>query len=143
MAIQPTPELIRAIQNYKQGRQQDFEVLYRSSLPYLTKCVLNVINRTTSGADETLLQDILQDTYLTIAEKLDTLQKEEAFYQWAGQIATNHALRTWKKAIQRQEQEQAEDDLLYELADEQFIPEDILADREKQQLIRNMLQEYL
>ena len=141
MAIQPTPELIRAIQNYKKGQRQAFEVLYRSSLPYLTKSVLNVINRTTSGADETLLQDILQDTYLTIAEKLDTLQKEEAFYQWAGQIATNHALRTWKKAIQRQELEQGEDELLYELIDEKFIPEDILEDREKQQLIRNMLQE--
>lgn len=141
MAIQPTPELIRAIQDYQKGCPQAFEVLYRSSLPYLTKCILNVINRTTSGADETLLQDILQDTYLTIAQKLDTLQKVEAFYQWAGQIATNHALRTWKKAIQLQEVEQAEDELLYELTDERFIPEDILEDREKQQLIRNMLQE--
>ena len=43
MAIQPTPELIRAIQNYKKGQRQAFEVLYRSSLPYLTKSVLNVI----------------------------------------------------------------------------------------------------
>lgn len=141
MAIQPTTELIRAIQNYKQGQPQAFETLYNLSLPYLTKCVLNVINRTAPGADETLLQDILQDTYLSIAEKLDTLQNEEAFFQWAGQIATNHALRTWNKAVSRQEMEQPEDDMVYELADEAFIPEDILENKEKQQLIRKMLQE--
>lgn len=102
MAIQPSRELILAIQNYKKGHQEAFETIYHSSLPYLTKCVLTVINRTAPDAADDLLQDILQDTYITIAEKLDTLQKEDAFFQWAGQIATNYALRTWNKTARQQ-----------------------------------------
>ncbi len=141
MAIQPKPELIRAIQNYKNGDGQAFEILYKLSLPYLTQCVLNVLNRTAPGAGEMVLQDILQDTYLTVAEKLGTLQNENAFFQWAGQIATHHALRTWSKDAHRQAMEQPEEEVTGELADELCIPEDILENKEKQQLIRKMLQQ--
>ena len=141
MAILASQELIRAIRSYKAGDQQAFEDIYSGSIQYVTRCVLTVLNRTAPGASEDLRQDIIQDTYLTIATKLDTLQSEEAFLQWAGQIATNHALRTWEKDVRRQEREQSEDDMLYELPDERFIPEDILYNLEKQQMIRKMLQE--
>lgn len=141
MAIHPSKPLIQAIRRYKAGNQESFGDIYHESLAYVTKCVLTVLNRTAPDASEDLKQDIIQDTYLTIATKLGTLQSEEAFFQWAGQIATNHALRTWEKDLRRQEREQPTDELVYELPDERFIPEDILYDREKQQLIRKMLQE--
>lgn len=141
MAIQPTKEMIQAIHNYKQGQRQEFHIIYTNSLPYLSKCILNVVNRTAPNASEELVQDILQDTYMSIAEKLDTLQNEESFFQWAGQIATNHALRTWSKNARHMEFEQSQEELLYEIPDEQFIPEDILQSKEKQHLIRQMLQE--
>jgi len=141
MAILASQELIRAIQRYKAGDQAAFEFIYNGSVQYITKCVLTVLNRTAPGASEDILQDIIQDTYLTVATKLDTLQSEELFLQWAGRIATNHALRTWEKDTRRREQEQSEDEMLYELPDERFIPEDILYHSEKQQMIRNMLQE--
>ena len=141
MAILASQELIRAIQRYKAGDQAAFEFIYNGSVQYITKCVVTVLNRTAPGASEDLCQDIIQDTYLTIATKLDTLQSEELFLQWAGRIATNHALRTWEKDVRRHEQEQSEDEMLYELPDERFIPEDILYHSEKQQMIRNMLQE--
>jgi len=137
--IQPKPELIRAIQNYKNSDAQAFETLYKLSLPYLTQCVLNVINRTAPGAGEVVVQDILQDTYLTVAEKLGTLQNENAFFQWAGQIATHHALRTWSKDARRQTLERPDAEVTEELADEHCIPEDILENKEKQQTIRKML----
>lgn len=136
--IQPSAELTQAIRNYKAGDQQAFERIYSLSAPYLSKCIYNVISRTAGASDE-LLQDILQDTFLTVAEKLDTLQNEQAYFQWAGQIATNHALRTWKKENHRQEMEQSEEDMLYDLPDDQFIPEDILENKQKQQMIRDML----
>lgn len=141
MAIQPSKELIRAIRGYKQGDSRAFEELYKASAPYLNKCILNVVNRTAPAASGELVADILQDTFMTIAEKLPTLEKTEAYFQWAGQIATNHALRTWSKESRKQALEQAEDDLVYDLADDRFIPEDILQNKEKQQLIRNMLQQ--
>lgn len=141
MAIMPSNELVKAIQAYKQGDSQAFEQIYKASQPYLHKCILNVVNRTAPNAPQDLIEDVLQETCLSIAEKLQTLQSEEAYFQWAGQIATNHALRTWTKEARKQELEQPEDDLVYDLADDQFIPEDILENKEKQQLIRNMLQQ--
>ena len=141
MAIQPSAKLIKAIRAYKKGDSQAFDEIYNASAPYLNKCILNVVNRTAPGASGELVADILQDTCMTVAEKLNTLEKEDAYFQWAGQIATNHALRTWSKEARKQELTQAEDDLVYDLADDRFIPEDILENKEKQQLIRNMLQQ--
>lgn len=139
--IQPSAELSKAIRKYKKGNQDAFTQIYSLSAPYLSKCIINVISRTAPADSDELLQDILQDTFLTIAEKLDTLENELAYFQWAAQIATNHALRTWQKDIRRQEMEQSEDEMLYELPDESFIPEDILVNKQKQQLIRDMLQQ--
>lgn len=141
MAIQPSAQLLQAIRAYKNGNREVFTDIYNLSAPYLTKCALSVLNRTAPEGTQDLLQDVLQETYLTIAEKLHTLQKEESYFQWAGQIVTNHALRTWTQDARQKAMEQPEDDLVYELPDERFIPEDILENKEKQQLIRDMLQQ--
>lgn len=141
MILKPSAKLLHAIAKYKSGDQSAFDTIYYESLKYVTKSVLNVLNRTAPEASEDLQQDIIQDTYLTIASKLDTLQNPEAFLQWAGQIATHNAQRTWSKDIQRQKMEQSEDDMVYELVDEDFIPEDILYNKEKQRMIRKILEE--
>lgn len=141
MIIQPNQELTQAIARYQNGDMAAFDIIYYNSLPYITKCVLNVLNRTAPGASEELRQDIIQDTYMTIADKLNTLQAPGAFFQWAGQIATHHAQRTWNRDLWRQEMEASAEDLDYELMDEDFIPEDILENREKQQQIRKLLDE--
>lgn len=141
MIIQPKKELLEAILGYQAGDGGAFDAIYYGSAPYITKCVLNVLNRTAPGASEDLQQDIIQDTYLTIAEKLHTLQRPEAFFQWAGQIATRHAQRTWNKEVHRQEMEQSDGELDFEIMDEDFIPEDILQNKELQLRIRKMLEE--
>ena len=141
MAIQPTIELSQAIRAYKSGDRKAFSAIYRLSRPYLAKCAANVVNRVAPNAPGDLMEDVLQDTFMTIAEKLDTLQNEDAYFQWAGQIVTNHTLRACKKDSVWWNMEQPEDDLVYEEADERFIPEDILENQEKQQLIRGMLQQ--
>ena len=46
MAILASPELIQAIQKYKAGDQAAFDEIYHGSIQYITKCVLNVLNRT-------------------------------------------------------------------------------------------------
>ena len=84
MIIQPNQELTQAIARYQNGDMAAFDIIYYNSLPYITKCVLNVLNRTAPGASEELRQDIIQDTYMTIADKLNTLQAPGAFFQWAG-----------------------------------------------------------
>lgn len=141
MIIKPNEELNDAICRYQAGDGAAFDAIYYGSLQYITKCVLNVLNRTAPGASEDLKQDIIQDTYLTIADKLHTLQAPEAFFQWAGQIATHHAQRTWNKELHRQQLEVADEDMEFELMDEEFIPEDILENRETRQQIRKLLEE--
>lgn len=141
MTIHASKELQKAILHYQEGAQGAFDIIYDESVKYITKCVINVLNRTSPNASEDLLQDVIQETYLTIATKLDTLQNPEAFLQWAGSIATHHAQRTWNRDLRQHQMEQFEEDLDYELMDEDFIPEDILENKEKQQMIRKMLDE--
>lgn len=141
MILKPSEKLLEAIRKYQSGDQAAFDTIYYESIKYVTKSVLNVLNRTAPEASDDLQQDIIQDTYLTIASKLDTLKEPEAFLQWAGQIATHHAQRTWNKDVHQHQMELPEDDTLYELVDEEFIPEDILHNKEKQRMIRQMLDE--
>ena len=141
MVLKGSAELRNAIEKYLAGDSAAFDVIYRESIRYITRCVLNVLNRTAPEATDELQQDIIQDTYVTIATKLNTLNNPDAFLQWAGQIATNHALRTWKKDVQRQMVELADPEGLDNLADDAFIPEDILWDKEKRAMIRKALDE--
>ena len=141
MVLKASRKLVLAIQEYQKGDDAAFDTIYHESIQYVTRCVLNVLNRTAPGASEDLKQDIIQDTYFTISAKLDTLQNPEAFLQWAGQIATRHALRTWKKDIVLHETEVSDDEVPLNLADDKYIPEDILLNEEKRQMLRSVLKE--
>lgn len=141
MAIKASDKLIQAIRQYQSGDETAFDTIYYESLPYITKCVLNVVNKTAADASEDVKQDIIQETYLTVATKLHTLNSPEAFLQWAGQTATHIAERTWSKDARRYQLEMPEEELLYEPIDEAFIPEDILQNKEKQRIIRQILEE--
>lgn len=139
MILQPSDALIAAIKRYQAGDQAAFDTIYFESIRYVTKSVLNVLNRVAPDATEDLQQDIIQDTYMTIIAKLDTLNDPYAFLQWAGRIATRHAEHSWRKDIRLHQIEQSEDAALYEIADEDFIPEDILFNKERQAQIRKIL----
>lgn len=141
MAIQASDALIEAVKRYQAGDTAAFDTIYYESSPYVTKCVLNVLHKTVGVASEDLQQDILQDTYLTIAEKLPQLQEPGAFLQWAGRIATHIAERTWQKDARQHEMETSDEEMTMEVMDEAFIPEDILLNKEKQALIRQALEE--
>lgn len=79
MILKPSEKLLEAIRKYQSGDQAAFDTIYYESIKYVTKSVLNVLNRTAPEASDDLQQDIIQDTYLAIASKLDTLKEPEAF----------------------------------------------------------------
>ena len=141
MAIQASQALIDAVKRYQAGDTAAFDTIYYESNPYVTKCVLTVLHKTVGAVSEDLQQDILQDTYLTIANKLPELQEPAAFLQWAGRIATHIAERTWQKDARQHAMETSDEETTLELMDEAFIPEDILLNKEKQALIRQALEE--
>jgi RNA polymerase sigma factor (sigma-70 family) len=141
MAIQARAELVQAVKAYQAGKSEAFDTIYYESAPYITTCVLNVLNKTVGDVSEDLQQDILQDTYLTIAQKLWELNEPAAFLQWAGRIATHTAQRTWQKDAKRQSMEVCDTDMTLKAMDEAFIPEDALMNREAQEKIRALLDE--
>lgn len=141
MAIRASEKMIAAISRYQAGDETAFDTVYYESLPYITRCVLNVVNKTVSGASEDVVQDIIQETYMIVATKLNSLQNPVSFLQWAGQIATHLAEKTWVRDSRRYQMEMPEEELLYEPIDESFIPEDILQNREAQRIIRQILEE--
>ena len=141
MIIRPTDRLLQAIHDYLVGDGSAFDTIYSESVRYVTQSVLNVANRSTTPPSQDLIQDIIQDTYLTVATKLDTLNDPNAFLQWAGRIATNHAQRAIAKEMGRMQRETSEEELLTEPMDDRFIPEDILQNAEAQRLIRQALEE--
>lgn len=141
MAIQARAELVQAVKAYQAGKSEAFDTIYYESAPYITTCVLNVLNKTVGDVSEDLQQDILQDTYLTIAQKLWELNEPTAFLQWAGRIATHIAQRTWQKDAKRQSMEVYDADTTLEMMDETFIPEEALMNRENQEKIRALLDE--
>ena len=141
MVLKASEKLIASIARFREGEETAFDVIYQESIKYVTRSVLNVINRTAPPDLEDLKQDIIQDTYLTIATKLDSLHNPQFFLQWAGQIATNHALRTWKNNNKIHDNEVDLCDDTEDFVDDLHIPEDILWDSEKRKLIRSMLEE--
>lgn len=139
MAMKPSENLINAIAQYQAGNQDAFEIIYHESLGYVTQSVLNVLHKTVGNPSDSMRQDIIQDTYLTIATKLSELRNPDSFLQWAGRIATHNAERTWQRDAAHTPVDLAEEDLAQEPASSDFIPEDILENQETQRIIRQMI----
>lgn len=139
--MKPSDNLMNAIARYQAGDQNAFEIIYNESLGYVTQSVLNVLRKTVGNPSDSLQQDIIQETYLTIAINLSYLRNPEAFLQWAGRIATHQAERTWQRDAAHAPVELDPEDLAQEPASDDFIPEDILENQETLRIIRQLLQE--
>ncbi|MBO5373802.1 MAG: sigma-70 family RNA polymerase sigma factor [Lachnospiraceae bacterium] len=139
--MEPTANLRQAIRDYKNGKTQAFDVLYHESNKYVYTCIYKVMcgnDNVHDAADE-----IMQNTYLEISRSIPKLENEDRFLQWAGMIATRKCyayIKKNKKYVLLDE----EDDTFDTLADnENIIPETIIQDKEKQRLIREIIEREL
>lgn len=139
--MEPTANLRQAIKDYKSGNGQAFDVLYNESKKYIYTCVYKVMCGNDNVYDAT--EEIMQETYLEICKSLSQLENEERFLQWAGMIATRKCyayIKKNKKYVLVDE----EDNTFDTLADnENIIPESIFQDKEKQRLIREIVEKEL
>lgn len=130
---QETQELAGAVRDYQNGDTAAFDTIYRLSCRYLYVCIWKVL-----GSEEES-QDVLQETYMDITESIKGLKQAESFLSWAGVIAN----RKCYAHIRKNKNElpvDAEDDVFGNLeADEDFIPENVMQDREKQRLVREII----
>ena len=132
--------LKKAIEDYINGKQEAFTVIYNESHRYIYVCINNVM----SGNDnkEDMICDIMQDTYLEICKHINSLQNVNQFLSWAGTIATRKCYEYFKKAGKYTLLN--EDESFDTLADDDnIIPEDIMQNKEKQRLLREIIQNEL
>ncbi len=73
-------ELIKSLQS---GNKKDFDELYKLTAPkvYFIACKI--------CRNEHDAKDILQETYITVLEKIDTIDPEKNFTAWLYQVAAN------------------------------------------------------
>ena len=139
--MQPTQKLSQSIRDYKNGNADAFNILYEESNKYIYTCIYKVMFGNDNAQD--IIYDIMQDTYVEISKSIEQLADEERFLSWAGTIATRKCyayLKKNKKYVLLNE----EDDTFDALADsDDIIPEEVMQDREKQRLIREIIENQL
>lgn len=135
--MEPTMELKQAVKKYREGDKEAFTRLYEESGKYVYTCIYKVMGGNDNVQDTVC--DIMQDTYVEISKNIAQLDNEDSFLSWAGTIATRKCY-AWLKKNKKYVLLQEEDDTFTNLADDDnIIPEGIMQDREKQRLIRQII----
>lgn len=135
--MEPTMKLKQAVQSYREGNKQAFTMLYEESSKYVYTCIYKVMGGNDNVQDTVC--DIMQDTYVEISKKIGQLGDEASFLSWAGTIATRKCY-AWLKKNKKYVLLNEEDDTFTNLADEDdIIPEGIMQDREKQRMVREII----
>lgn len=138
--MEVSANLKKAIEDYINGDTTAFTTIYNESHKYIYVCVNNVM----SGNDnkEDLIQDIMQDTYVEISKHINSLQNVNHFLSWSGTIATRKCFEYIKKMGKYTLLN--EDESFDGLADDDnIIPEEIMQNKEKQRLLREIIQNEL
>lgn len=139
--MEPSNELRQAVKEYKGGKSEAFTTLYEKSSKYVYTCIYKVMSGNDNAQD--IINDIMQDTYVEISKYITQLEDEEKFLSWAGTIATRKCyayLKKNKKYVLLNE----EDNTFENLSDsDSIIPEEVMQDREKQRLVREIIETQL
>jgi RNA polymerase sigma-70 factor (ECF subfamily) len=88
------------------GDEPAFRQLYRRHTPRLYLLVLRLL-----GGAETDAEDVVQDTWLKVTERLGTFRWEASFGSWLCAIGLNVARESLRRRGRREEQWAAETDL--------------------------------
>lgn len=140
MLVEITNGLRDAVNKYKSGDMAAFTDIYNESHKYIYVCVYNVMNGNDNKDD--MIQDIMQDTYVEISKHLDSLENVDRFLSWAGTIATRKCYEVIKKSGKYVLL--GEDETFDNISDDDnIIPEEIMQNKEKQRLLREIIQNEL
>lgn len=135
--MEPTAELKQAVRKYREGKAEAFTQLYEESSKYIYTCIYKVMGGNDNVQDAVC--DIMQDTYVEISKSIAQLNNENSFLSWAGTIATRKCY-AWLKKNKKYVLLHEEDDTFENLADDDnIIPEEVMQDREKQRLVREII----
>ncbi|MCQ2080906.1 MAG: sigma-70 family RNA polymerase sigma factor [Lachnospiraceae bacterium] len=131
-----TEELIKSVKEYKNGDAEAFNSIYEQSYAYLHTCVIHIVK------DEDVAQDMIQETYMEIIKNIGSLEKEESFLSWAAMIANRKCFARIKKnqELLVSDSEEEQSDYFENIADDEaFIPENILDNQVKVEIIKGII----
>lgn len=136
--MEATTELKQAVRECREGKTEAFTRLYEESSKYIYTCIYNAMRGNDNVEDAVC--DIMQDTYVEISRSITKLDNEDSFLSWAAKIAVRKCY-AWLKKNKKYVLLQEEDDTLENLAeDDNIIPESVMQDREKQRLVREIIE---
>ena len=129
------------IRNMQAGHMESYTEVYNLSSKYLYKIIYDIVQ------DYHTTEDMLQETFLKIYNNIGSLQSPEAYFVWAGRIATNlcvrhiHKYRKEVLTIATEDGEGNEEFIFDTVAEdnEMFIPESVLENKEHQRMIGEVI----
>ncbi|MFT8343226.1 MAG: RNA polymerase sigma factor [Clostridium beijerinckii] len=128
-------ELAYYAEKLREGDISAFEIIYNET----NKQVYNLLYSYTKNEHTSF--DLMQETYLTVHSRMGTIKDPCAIKSWINRIAINKANRYFEK--NRKEillSEEGQD--LFETQfeeDEEFLPQEILDSKEKQKIIKDII----
>lgn len=128
-------ELSKAVRRFQEGEREVFNDIYKMSYGYLHTCVSRALD------NENTVKDMLQETYLEIYRSIGQLRQPDSFLHWAAAIAGRKCI-AWanrEKRLPVEDTGHAEEYLEDVAESEEFLPETILQNKEKQDLLRKMI----
>ncbi|MFW6285383.1 MAG: RNA polymerase sigma factor [Bacillota bacterium] len=84
-------KLHKYIKAFKKGDESAFDVLYDATKTPVYYTILSIIK------DESLTEDLMQDTYIKMIKELDRYTDKGSFVAWVKTIARNTALNAYKR----------------------------------------------
>ncbi len=132
-------QLYAEVQKLIDGNYDGYEKVYELSKKYIYKIINDIVK------DHHTTEDMMQETYLQIYNKIGTLREARSFYVWAGRIASNLTLRylqKYRKELLTEGTDEDGEDFIFDKAEndhEEFIPESVLDNKEQQRIITEIL----
>ena len=125
----------KLVSSAKKGNQQAFNALYeltKNSVYYTCSSLLK------NSED---VQDLCQDVFLAVFQKLNTLEEEEKFCGWVKRIAVNCCLKFNKGKVEYQ----IEDEVLTNEVEtnEVMLPEEYITNNSKREIILKLMSDTL
>lgn len=127
-------ELVDALKKMREGDMSSLKAIYLETNNQVYKVLYSYTK------NEQLSLDLMQDTYITLIEKINNLRDLSALQKFINTIAINKArdyYRKYKKEILSDNSEEIFDNQLEQ--DEELLPQEILDNKEKQKIILDII----
>ena len=137
---QKDKQLFSEVQKLMDGNFESYQNVYELSKNYIYKVIYDIVQ------DHYTTEDMMQETYLQVYNKIGSLREAKAFYVWAGRIASNLTLRYLQKyhheVLTEATDDDGEDFIFDKMVNdnEAFIPESVLENQEQQRIIAGILE---